>query len=291
MINCTINYLENNILYNIFQNIAYCLLAIYIIGINVSAIVLTLVGQNCWKCPVNKMMMSGHISNIFAIISFTMNDLYYPHNGTTTKPGCKPGLDHYFFAYIGLMGATITLLFNSISTYTGIVRNSWMVSENPTKNCKTFTLIWVISIGLSIALVLIQNFHPGYLFVKGSSLGMFFIVISCGFLIRVIRVLNRSRNATGCRAESQLTIQKAIFMVRLSVICYTCTMVTGVIGNVAAYVVQKDIVVLSVIWLLKLLQCIMFTLEPHLCILKHPKPWRMLWRKYLCGRSNGESGW
>ena len=80
MTNCTIKFMENNIAYNIFQNTTNCLLAIYVIGINVSAIVLTMVGRNLWKCPVNKMMMSGHVSNIPATISFTMNNLYYSHN-------------------------------------------------------------------------------------------------------------------------------------------------------------------------------------------------------------------
>ena len=160
MTNCTIKILENNVAYNIFENTIICLLAIYAIGINVSAIVLSLVFRKRWKCPVSKMMMSSHVSNILATISFTMNDLYYSHNGTA-KPECKHGLDLYFFAFLGLMGATITLLFNSISAYTGIVRNSWMLSDNPTKNFKTFTTIWIISTGLSIALVLIQKFHPG----------------------------------------------------------------------------------------------------------------------------------
>ena len=288
MTNCTIKFLENNIAYNIFQNTIICLLAIYVIGINVSVIVLTMFCRSLWKCPVNKMMMSGHVSNIISIISFTMNDLYHSHNGIT-KPECKHGLDLYFFAFLGLMGATITLLFNSISAYTGIVRNSWMLSDNPTKNFKTFTSIWMIATGLSIPLVLFQKFHPDLMLVKGLILSLIFILISSGFLLQIIRVLNLSKksNSTG-RVASQAAIEKAISVIKISVICYTCTMFAGVAFTILTYFIKKDTVVLPMVWLCKLLQCIMFTLEPHMCIYKHPEYWRWLWQKYLCGRDNGD---
>ena len=52
---------------------------------------------------------------------FFLNAIYYSQNGTP-QLGCNVGLEHYFFLYLGMMAAMITLIFNSYTIFNGIVR-------------------------------------------------------------------------------------------------------------------------------------------------------------------------
>ena len=126
-----------------------------------------------------------------ASISFFTNDVYYSYHAKSGVE-CNKGLDRYFFAYLGLMAASVTLLFNAISTYTGVVRNSWMVSENRSKTSKTFVAIWMIALLLATLLVVEHMYFPTFRFLKPSLLSTLLIMLGSAFHIRVVRFLKAS---------------------------------------------------------------------------------------------------
>ena len=118
------------------------------------------------------------------------------------------------------MGMSITLLFNAISTYTGVVKNSWMVSANRARTTKTFFAIWLLALLLATLLTVEHIYFD--LSNPVPSLEHFHM--------RVVHFLSKSADqsaSTVRRIASTQTMEKAIMIVKLSVICYTCVIVMG----------------------------------------------------------------
>ena len=206
--NCTIIYYEDNLTYIILQNVILGVMTTYVIMINIFTIWLTLIGTGLGKCAVNRLMLSSQVGNIIGGLSFYINEIYYSQRGTPGI-GCKAGLDRYFLNYLGFQGNSMTLLFQSVSMHTGIVKNSWMLTGGKVSSAKTFLLIWSITVVLSVINVLLNWYHPSLQFVKAAVPSTLLVMISTALYIRILCSLSKSK--ASCRdvgrAESKLTKQ------------------------------------------------------------------------------------
>ena len=281
---CSQKYVANNATYDTLQNICLGGIMLYILGLNLTTIGVSLYGGVICKCPVSKIMLSSHFGNFIGGSSFFLNAIYYSQNGTP-QLGCNVGLEHYFFLYLGMMAAMITLIFNSYTIFNGIVNNAWLPSsQNATS--KTFILIWLISAVLSGLLTLIGTLYPKFQFCKATIISSVAIVISMYFFIRILNFLSKSeRNiATQNRQDSSLHVKRAKFIVKINIFSYIALLMAGTIFNVIGYIYYQQSVHLAMIWLIRVTYAVMFTLEAHIFLYKTPKARQLL--RYITTRKN-----
>ena len=102
MINCTT--IQHDDTTRIYTIIALVLLATYTIGINIIVISLTIL----WRCPVQRMLLSSQVANIFASTSFFANQIYYSNVSVTSSRACLKGttFEPYLIVLLILLGRT-----------------------------------------------------------------------------------------------------------------------------------------------------------------------------------------
>ena len=185
----------------------------------------------------------------------------------------------------------ITLLFSSINTYNGIVKKCWILNKDRKTTNITFISIWTISLLLSGLFVIMKIFAPSFHMVKVTAINFLIIGISAVFYVKVTRFLKISKNETTSvvgRAESQRTIEKAIFVLRMSSIVYSTASLVNVLSTLLLYFFKDFYSFHVCMWAVRLTYIVGLLLEPCMFFYKHPDTRRSVLSYINCcgGRRN-----
>ena len=283
--NCTLVYVNVHIQ---GQSVILTLFLAYILLLNFLLIAVTVGTTKLRGCAFSMQLVASYVGNILGGISLVGNELYYTNSGII-QIGCHPGLDRNFFLYFGISMNMVIVVLNTRFRYKRTVsmkQNRGTVGEIRTRDLilKGWIPALFTSICLSVISSIVQAYVMNYQFLICVSISVIPLTISIIWNLLLGRFLKKSgKNPTLVQQpESLAIIKRAAFIIHVTIVVHVMFLAIGCAASLlVTFYRHKNIVVIAMTWLLRVVYVVLFTIEAEVYLYKMDVARNIIKRKIL----------
>ena len=227
-------------------------------------------------CLFSMQLAVSYIGNILAGSSLFGNDLYYSRNGIPPIE-CQTGEDYYFLVYVGISMNMVVLVLNTTYRYniiSSVTNNTRRDNTVHTKDVllKTWMPAWFAAISVAVIAELFQTYviHHQFLISIGICIIPLTFSIVWNFFMNRILKHNRKHTKYAQRPKSLQILNRATFIINVIIVTNLVILIAGTTASVAIlFFYKKQSVVVGLMWLLRVLYLVLFTVEAHVYLYKN----------------------
>ena len=268
--------------YIIFQNIAYLVMLLVGLLVNIVTIIVTIKTDKSHCCATSKLFLSSYVGNICSMTSLAVNGVYKNDEGVPNMMN-QPEIDRHFFLFMGLT-VNMTMLVNSTyNRYQGIsnFKNKINSSDSNKNLFVRYTLpAWIVSAVVAISAVLFRYFYNKTHHFLVCEIICIIPILACIGLNILLKLflIKMQKNAVATQQNLSLkNIAVAISMLRIITLCHIIYLIAG---GLVFYFLEKykenGDVFIALDWIIRILFYLTFTLEATIFLIKHSLARRLL---------------
>lgn len=252
--------------HNTESTIFVVLMSTYVVVFNVTVLVTTINCRLLSSCPVNRLLMSSYVGNMFGIASICANEIYKTCNET------KQSIDGYFFLYLGLMTNVITLAVTSYTRHRAITLDKKTTKVECSGLIKVVILAWCISLTVAAVLTATGDLWNEKVAIKGCIATVIPIIFSGIYYTRLLYFLKRRQKNTAEREISVQKLQRGIIIIQFTITAYVAFLITTLTTLMAMKHLshQQVDVQFAALWIARVMYAIVFTIEGVVFLYKTP---------------------